>query len=180
MNQSVASLFNVGILKGSQILVVDNDVDSGVLYSIFFKHFGANVITSSSVHEALEILTWFIPNIIICEIRFLGESVSKLFQRLSVMDAGNRNHTSLVVTSTSDAGIMTEFPEIDIEKYLLKPVDIDQLTLVMIDLLLTSKKREIPSITFVRSVKLNPFAPVFKNYTQKSAELVELAIPLIA
>lgn len=46
MNLTIASPFKVGILKGVQVLVVDNDLNSGVIYTIFLEHFGANVITT--------------------------------------------------------------------------------------------------------------------------------------
>ncbi|MEA5576297.1 response regulator [Anabaena sp. UHCC 0451] len=140
MNSSIASFLNIDILKGSQILVVDNDVDSGVLYTIFFTQFGANVMTSSSIKGALEILNWFIPNIIICEIRFLGESVYKLFNKLNVMEVENKNYIPVIVTSTSSTGIISEIPEVELERYLIKPVDIDQLTLMIINLFATGKK----------------------------------------
>ncbi|TAF06814.1 MAG: response regulator [Nostocales cyanobacterium] len=139
MNSSIASTSTDGILKDLQILVVDNDVDSGVLYSIFLNQFGANVMTSSSIKGALEILGWFVPHIIICEIRFLGESVYKLFKKLSVMEADNRNYIPVIVTSTSSTGIISEIPELELERYLLKPVDLDQLMLMISKLFLPVK-----------------------------------------
>ncbi|WP_413173097.1 response regulator [Anabaena azotica] len=139
MNSSIASTFTDGILKDLQILVVDNDVDSGVLYTIFLTQFGANVMTSSSIEGALEVLRWFVPNIIICEIRFLGESVYKLFKKLSAMEAVNRNYIPVIVTSTSSTGVISEVPEIELERYLLKPVDLDQLILMITKLFLTGK-----------------------------------------
>ncbi|WP_341527649.1 response regulator [Nostoc sp. UHCC 0302] len=135
MNPTIASPLKVGILKGVQILVVDNDVDSRVLYTIFLEHFGANVMTAGSIKEALEILSWFIPNIIICEIRFLGESVYTLFNRLSAMEVDNNNHIPVIVTSTCTTSTNNEIPEIEPEKYLLKPVDLDELILMIINLL---------------------------------------------
>ncbi|MBD2294341.1 response regulator [Anabaena sphaerica FACHB-251] len=139
MNLSVASPAKVGILKDLQILVVDNDVDSGVLYSIFLTNFGATVKTSSSIKEALEILHWFVPHIIICEIRFLGESVYKLFNKLSVMEGDNRNYIPVIVTSTASTGIISEIPAIELERYLLKPVDLDKLILMITKLFWTGE-----------------------------------------
>jgi CheY-like chemotaxis protein len=131
MNLSIASRFKVGILKGVQILVVDNDVNSGVVYTIFLEHFGANVITASSIKEALKILTWFVPHILICEIRFLGESVYTLLNRLTAMEAGNKNHIPIIVTSTCATGTIDQIPEIEFEGYLLKPIDLDKLVVVI-------------------------------------------------
>jgi DNA-binding NtrC family response regulator len=136
MNLTTVAPVKVDLLKDVQILVVDNDLDSGELYTIFLKHFGANVITSSSIEKALEILSWFIPHVLICEIRFLGESVYTLLTKLSVMEADNRNHIPIIVTSTCTTSCINEIPEIELEKYLLKPVDLDKLIFMIHNLVL--------------------------------------------
>lgn len=143
MNLTIASFFKVGILKGVQILVVDNDLDSGVLYTIFLKHFGANAIATCSIKEALKILTWFVPHILICEIRFLGESVYTLLNKLTAMEADNKNHIPIIVTSTSATGTIDQISEIEFEGYLLKPIDLDQLV-VTIDKLVLTREINIP------------------------------------
>ncbi len=139
MNLTTVASSETEILKGVQILVVDNDVDSGILYTLFLKYFGADVITSDSIKEALGILSQFIPHIIICEIRFLGESIYTLLKKLSDMEADNNNCISIIFTSTCSAGSINEIPEIEVEKYLLKPVDLDKL-IVMINKLVYSNK----------------------------------------
>lgn len=139
MNLTIASPIKVGILKGVQILVVDNDRDSGVLYTIFLRHFGANVIIANSIQESLKIMTWFVPQIIICEIRFLGESIYTLLNQLTVMEADNRNHIPIIVTSTSPTGTVDQIPEIEFEGYLLKPIDLDKLVVMINSLILTSQ-----------------------------------------
>jgi CheY-like chemotaxis protein len=117
----------VGILKGVQILVVDNDRDSRDLYAFLLKDLSANVITASSVKEALEILSWFIPNVVVCEIRFLGENIYTLLNTLNAREADNGNHIPIIVTSTSTAGTHDQIPDVEFEEYLLKPFDPDKL-----------------------------------------------------
>jgi DNA-binding NtrC family response regulator len=116
----------VGILEGVQVLVVDNDRDSRDLYAFLLQDLSANVITAGSVKEALEILSWFTPNILVCEIRFLGESIYTLLNTLSAMEADNRNHIPIIVTSTSTTGIHDQIPDVEFEEYLLKPFDLDK------------------------------------------------------
>ncbi len=116
----------VGILKGVQVLIVDNDRDSRDLYAFLLKDLNANVITTGSVKEALETLNWFKPNIIVCEIRFLGESIYTLLKTLSSMEASNGNHIPIIVTSTSTTGTHDQIPDVEFEEYLLKPFDLDQ------------------------------------------------------
>ncbi|BAB76627.1 all4928 [Nostoc sp. PCC 7120 = FACHB-418] len=135
MNPNTASTFNVGILKGVQILIVDNDIDSGVLYTLLLKDVGATVITTNSIKEALKILIRFVPHIVICEIRFLGESIYILLNKLMAMEAGSRNHIPIIVTSTCIKGTIEEIPEIEFEGYLIKPIDLDKLIVLIQNLL---------------------------------------------
>lgn len=116
----------VGILKGVQVLVVDNDRDSRDLYAILLQDLSANVITAASVKEALEILSWFRPNIIVCEIRFLGESIYTLLSTLNAIEADNGNHIPIIVTSTCTTGTCDQIPDVEFEGYLLKPLDLDK------------------------------------------------------
>ncbi|MEH2249656.1 response regulator [Nostoc sp.] len=123
----------VGILKGVQVLVVDNDRDSRDLYAFLLKDLNANVITAGSVKEALEILSWFMPNIIISEMRFLGESIYTLLNTLSAMEADNGNHIPIIVTSTSTIGTHDQIPDVEFEEYLLKPFDLNKFVSMIIN-----------------------------------------------
>jgi CheY-like chemotaxis protein len=123
----------VGILKGVQVLVVDNDRDSRDLYAILLEDLSANVITSGSVKEALETLSWFTPNIIVCEIRFLGESIYTLLNTLNAMEAINHKHIPIIVTSTSITGTGDQIPDVKFEEYLLKPFDLDKFVSMIVN-----------------------------------------------
>lgn len=114
------------ILKGVQVLVVDNDRDSRDLYAFLLKDLSANVVTAASVKEALEILSWFTPNILVCEIRFLGESIYTLLNTLNAMEANNQHHIPIIVTSTSTIGTHNQIPDVEFEEYLLKPFNLDK------------------------------------------------------
>ncbi|MEH1850225.1 MAG: response regulator [Nostoc sp.] len=116
-----------GILQGVQVLVVDNDRDSRDLYAFLLKDLSANVITAGSIKEALEIMSWFTPSILVSEIRFLGESIYTLLNKLHVIKADNGNHIPIIVTSTSTTGTHDQIPDVEFEEYLLKPFDLDRL-----------------------------------------------------
>lgn len=143
MNLTNASPFEVGILKDVQILIVDNDRDSGLLYTIFLKYFGANVITTNSIHESLEILTWFIPHILVCEIRFLGESICGLLNKLLSMEANNKNHIPIIVTSASSIKSIDQITKIEFAGYLLKPIDLNNLLAMMENLIQMDKNNSV-------------------------------------
>lgn len=131
MNLINNSPFKLGMLAGVQTLIVDNDRDSRDLYTFLLKDLSANVITSSSIKEALEILTWYVPHILICEIRFLGESVYTLLSKLTAMEADSKNHIPIIVTSTCTTGTIEQIPDVEFEGYLLKPIDLDKLVFMI-------------------------------------------------
>ena len=126
MNSINGFCLRVGILKGVQVLVVDNDRDSRDLYTFLLTDLSATVITAGSVKEALEILNWFTPNIIVTEIRFLGESIYTLLNRLNAIKADNGNRIPIIVTSTSTTGTHDQIPDVEFDEYLLKPFDLDK------------------------------------------------------
>ncbi|MEH1918642.1 response regulator [Nostoc sp.] len=123
----------VGILKGLQVLVVDNDRDSRDLYAFLLEDLSANVITAGSIKEALETLSWFTPNIIVSEIRFLGESIYTLVNTLNAIELDNGNHIPIIVTSTSTTGTCDQIPDVEFEEYLLKPFDLDEFVSMIVN-----------------------------------------------
>ncbi|MBE8970461.1 response regulator [Nostocales cyanobacterium LEGE 12452] len=123
----------VGILKGVQVLVVDNDRDSRDLYAFLLEDLSVNVITAGSIKEALEILSWFTPNIIVSEIRFLGESIYTLLNTLNAMEVNNGKHIPIIVTSTSITGTCDQIPDVEFEEYLLKPFDLDEFVSMIVN-----------------------------------------------
>ncbi|WP_392532610.1 two-component system response regulator [Nostoc sp. C117] len=131
----------VGILKGVQVLVVDNDRDSRDLYAFLLKDLSANVVTAGSVNEALEILNCFTPNIIVCEIRFFGETIYTLLNTLSAMEADSGNHIPIIVTSTSTTGTHDQIPDVEFEQYLLKPFDLDKFVCIIRNLVQEERRK---------------------------------------
>jgi response regulator RpfG family c-di-GMP phosphodiesterase len=125
----------VQILRGVQVLVIDNDKDSGEVYEIMLNRVNAIVTLSNSVKNALEILDWLIPNIIVCETRFLGESIYRLIEKLQFIEVGSGNHIPIIVTSTCNNGSREQIPGIEFENYLLKPFDPEQLVLTIANLM---------------------------------------------
>lgn len=128
-----------------QVLVVDNDNDSVQMYKILLNHFEAIVTLSRSVNDALNILGWLRPNIIVCEIRFLGESAYRLLKKLHAIEAGNGNHTPINVTSTCGIGFHEQIPGI-FDGYLLKPFDPGQLVLTIANFLMYRRNNSLASV----------------------------------
>lgn len=135
--------FQLGMLAGVRILIVDNERDSRDLYTFLLKDLCASVVTSASIKEALEILTWFLPDIVVCEIRFFGESVYALLNELTSMAADHRNHIPIIVISTSATGTIEQIPDIEFAGYLLKPINLDQLVFMIDNLVKPGRKNSL-------------------------------------
>jgi CheY-like chemotaxis protein len=116
---------NPRMLEDAQILVVDNDRDSRDLFAFVLEDHGAKVTTSGSIQDALDFLDWYIPTVLICEMRFLGESVYPLIQRVRFLAFSSGRPLPILVTSTCDPISLVQQLTVKIEAYLLKPIDID-------------------------------------------------------
>jgi len=121
------------------ILIVDNDRDSTDLYAFVLTGYGAEVTTANSVKEALEILSSFMFDLLICEIRFLGESVYPLLQKVKFMTQISGKTTPILVVSTCPAQELARNLTVKVEGYLLKPVSIDHLVTGVWDTVIWAK-----------------------------------------
>lgn len=119
------ALLNLRMLQDVQILVVDNDRDSRDLYTFLLEDRGAAVTASASIQDALNCLNACIPNLLICEIRFLGESVLPLIQQVRSLTLCTGRPIPILATSTCSPISLVQQLAVKVEAYLLKPIDID-------------------------------------------------------
>lgn len=124
---SVANNFlpNSGILKEIEILLVDNDCDSRALYSFLLERDGAKVTAIGSIQAALDLLTWHIPAILICDLRFLGESVDPLIQCIRELAVDSGRAIPILATSTCPPMSLAQQLKLGINSHLRKPIDVD-------------------------------------------------------
>lgn len=130
---------NSRMLEDVQILAVDNDRDTRDLYTFLLEDEGAKVTASRSIQDALDFLDGYIPNLLICEIRFLNESVLPLIQRVRSLARSSRRTIPILVTSTCSPIHLAQQLTVKVEAYLLKPIDIDDFINQVWDLILLSK-----------------------------------------
>jgi CheY-like chemotaxis protein len=135
-NMSITNglLNNFAILKDLKILVVDNSSDSRYLCSVLFESYFAKVVAAETIKDALVLLNGFIPDLLICEIRFLGESVSPLIERVRHIAQGNYKTIPVLVTSTCSSMEIIQYLAVPIEAYLRKPIDIEDFIEVILRL----------------------------------------------
>jgi CheY-like chemotaxis protein len=127
MSNKGQTLPNPGIFKDVQILVVDNDADSRYLHKVLLEIYGAQVMTIESIADAMALLEYLVPDILICEIRFFGEDVLSLIQRIKTVALGRDRAIPILVVSASCEASFAQNLLIMVESYLLKPIDLDHL-----------------------------------------------------
>jgi CheY-like chemotaxis protein len=115
------------ILKDVQILVVDNHRDSRDLDAFLLESYGANVATIGSIQGALDLLDGLTPDILICEMRFYGESVDSLIERVRHLALIAERAIPILITSTYPATSFAQYLTAKVEAYLVKPIDLDDL-----------------------------------------------------
>ncbi|XHX80380.1 MAG: response regulator [Stenomitos frigidus ULC029] len=131
----------IELLKGVQVLVVDNDRDSRVLYSTLLQSCGANVLTCGSIKEALTIFDWLSPQILLCEMRFSGESIETLVAKMHDMERKSGQHIPAIAITTLITDSLAQILSAGFEGFLLKPVDLDELISMMRHLVHTIKTK---------------------------------------
>lgn len=115
------------LLKDTQIFVVDNDLDSRDLYAFLLGRYGAKVTALGSIEDALGALNDCIPTLLICEMRFLGESVYPLIEQVRSLARKSGRAIPILVTSTCSLASLAQQLMAEVEAYLLKPIDPNRL-----------------------------------------------------
>lgn len=124
MNFLNCSIDKIKLLNAVQVLAIDNDRDALYLYTVLLEEYGANTVTAGSIKEALKVFGWLLPDILISEMRFYGESIDTLIAKLSEMENISGNHIPAIATTwITDSFAQTL--DTNFEDYLLKPVDLD-------------------------------------------------------
>lgn len=120
-------LLNPEMLRDIQILIVDNDRDSRDLYAFVLKSYGAQVTTTDSVEDGLIILNALIPRILICETRFLGESIHPLLQQIRYLAIRCGKTIPILLTSTGSLAEFIQQWQWQPQAHLRKPFSLDKL-----------------------------------------------------
>jgi response regulator RpfG family c-di-GMP phosphodiesterase len=131
--------FNPSLSNDMKILTVDNDRDSGALYTALFERHSVTVIAAESIKEALDLLNQFVPDVLICEARFLGESVDPLIQQVRSIAQDSHKLIPIFVTSTCPAIDLSKHVNTTVDAYQIKPLDLDQFVSKVWNLIRLSK-----------------------------------------
>jgi signal transduction histidine kinase/CheY-like chemotaxis protein len=76
-------------LENMQVLLVDDDPDTLQILSVMLVESKANVETATSVREAMEVLEWYKPDVVVSDLAMPGEDGYSLVARIRAVEDGN-------------------------------------------------------------------------------------------
>jgi response regulator RpfG family c-di-GMP phosphodiesterase len=126
-------------IQNAKVLVIDNHRDTLELYAFLLEEYGANIVTALSIQEAMKVVDEFLPDLVICEVRFWGESVDTLLTKIGEMELKTRTYIPAIAITTVIPNPPTQILDLGFDSYLLKPIDLDALVLLLQALLSRSK-----------------------------------------
>jgi signal transduction histidine kinase/ActR/RegA family two-component response regulator len=87
-------------LDDVQVLLVDDDADTLQILSVILEDSKATVQTAASVSEALEVLEWYQPDIVVSDLAMPGEDGYSLIRQLRVLESENGKQTPTVALTS--------------------------------------------------------------------------------
>ncbi|MEH2293600.1 response regulator [Nostoc sp.] len=120
-NQSIS-------FKGLRLLVVDDDPDTRTLLTFLFELDGAEIVTATSVGEALEIMSFFKPDILISDIYLPDEDGYSLLLKARSLEANRgRKIPAIALSASALDEDRNRASEVGYDIYQSKPIDLDEL-----------------------------------------------------
>ena len=124
----------VRILDGLRVLAVDDDADNLELIKIILEQFHAQVIPAASVIEALEVITWWKPNILISNIAMPIEDGYSLIRQVRNLALHVRHIPAIAMTTLASSKVSALALNAGFSTCIMKPFDPDELVAVALKL----------------------------------------------
>jgi signal transduction histidine kinase/DNA-binding response OmpR family regulator len=119
-----ASLSNVADLSELRILVVDDQADARRLVMAVLEHCGAEVVTASSVREALDVLNTFEPHVLVSDIGMPGEDGYALIQNVRKREIERGEKVpAMALTAYARAEDRQKALAAGFQEYAVKPIE---------------------------------------------------------
>ncbi|MGF1934255.1 MAG: response regulator [Nostoc sp. ChiQUE02] len=115
--------------KGLRLLVVDDDADTRTLLTFLFELDGAEIITAASAGDALEIISFFKPDILISDIYLPDDNGCSLLIKLRKLEAmRGRRIPAIALTASAFDEDRNRALLAGYDIYRCKPIDLDDLS----------------------------------------------------
>jgi len=121
-------LVDVPDLSGLCVLVIDDDDDSRATIAATLHHAGATMTSAAAGDHALDDLTQFLPDVIICDLRMPRVDGLGFVRQLRARAAEEGGRLPVIaITAYYEQYDRTEAARIGFAAYLPKPLDLDHL-----------------------------------------------------
>jgi two-component system, OmpR family, response regulator len=122
--QSEQSVIN---LSGLQLLIVEADRDTRLLYTCLFEDYGAQVLAVASIAEALELLELQQPHLFISEICLPDKDGYRLIYKMRQLKTLQGQIPTIAVSASTDKNKSEESSLSQFLKCLTKPLSLYKL-----------------------------------------------------
>jgi signal transduction histidine kinase/ActR/RegA family two-component response regulator len=115
-------------LDDVRVLLVDDDPDTLQILSVMLEESKATVQVAASVREALEVLEWYTPDVLVTDLAMPDEDGYSLIEKLRQMENGNGPHIPAVaITSYVRVEDRTRALSAGFNMFVPKPVEPNEL-----------------------------------------------------
>jgi signal transduction histidine kinase/ActR/RegA family two-component response regulator len=106
-----------------RVLLVDDDPDTLQILSVMLEESKANVQTASSVSEALEVIEWYEPDVLVSDLAMPGEDGYSLIAKLRAIEDGGAQTPAVALTSYVRVEDRTRALSAGFNMFVPKPVE---------------------------------------------------------
>jgi CheY-like chemotaxis protein len=115
-------------LDDVQVLLVDDDADTLQILSVMLADSKATFQTAASVSEALEVLEWYEPDVVVSDLAMPGQDGYSLIRQLRALEAKNGTQIPTVaLTSHARVEDRTRALSAGFNMFVPKPVQPDEI-----------------------------------------------------
>jgi CheY-like chemotaxis protein len=87
-------------LTDVQVLLVNHDGDTLQVLSVMLEDAGARVVTAASANEALEVLQWHRPNVLVSDLAMPGEDGYSLIEQIRSLESKEKGQLPAVALTS--------------------------------------------------------------------------------
>ena len=120
---SAPQFASVPSLSDVRVLLVDDDPDTLQILSVMLEESKANVQTASSVSEALEVIEWYEPDVLVSDLAMPGEDGYSLISKLRAIEDGGDQTPAVALTSYVRVEDRTRALSAGFNMFVPKPVE---------------------------------------------------------
>jgi PAS domain S-box-containing protein len=135
LSESDPAITNTSQLKGLRVLVVDDEPDAREMLDVLLAQCGAEVKTSASAQEALEILKQWRPDVLVSDVGMPNEDGYSLIQQIRALEPKRGGQIpAIALTGYGRLEDRLQLLAAGYQEHLSKPVEMAQLLAAILSL----------------------------------------------